>query len=121
MLVGSAQVGRGVSSQAQETDSRRDIRGRTSYHLVPVSISRTGVALREPLGVEDPVAQAQNRRDELGQKAPGKKCVIPQPSIAHALGEDVSGGDPPTIPVIVEPDFVNALQSCMKFFLRPPL
>ena len=34
-------------------------------HLVPISVSRNGVALREPLCVEDPVAQAQNRWYEL--------------------------------------------------------
>ena len=99
VLVGSAHVGRGIVLQAQAADARRDIRRGRADQLIAVPLGSREPVLRQPLRVEDAVAQAQNGWHELREAGSDHECVVAEPPPADALGQDVPGFRP-TEPVL---------------------
>ena len=79
--------------------------------------SRSGaIALRQPLRVEEPVAQAQDGGHEPGERLGGQEGVVAEPAPAHALGEHVA----PLGAAVAgqEGHLVDALQARVELLVR---
>ena len=116
VLVGANQTGGGVALERQPADARCDIRcdGITPSTAVPSGLG--GIVLGEPLGIEDSIAQAEQRRHEPRESLARDRRVIAQPPPAHALGQHVARVGAPA--VMIELHFVDALEPRVDFLFR---
>src|ERR1700740_1371688 len=116
----AGQIRRGVCAQTQAARSRRNIGSEGLGPCMTVRSKKCRVLHSgKPFCVEDPITQAENRRNELRHLRARSKSVVPEPSPSNAFGKDIT--DFRGTGSILQMNLINSLEADIHSLRRLPL